>query len=198
MKPFTSRLIALATKIDLAEHHEEFPNPPIMNGGKKEPYYPSIHVSDKDAPIDLPVDGHAIVRYKVTGRSMDERDGKQRHGATIKIHSIEHQPVVPAIERMGKPLSEVNACSSGGSFSARKLHRGMIVFGDPRPRNGEGQFSPVTEGVPSPNAMAAAYGSGTIGKSLVNGVAAGAGAAVGIQGTKLAGRTLLKKIRAKI
>jgi hypothetical protein len=203
------RLTELASKINCAERPYEEVNPPLMNGGKKEPYYPGIHISDRDEPIDLPGEGNAVVKYKISSRSMEERDGKQRHSAHIKIHSIEPQgPPVPAIERMGKALPEGNACSSGGSFSAKggvvefkdalSARSLQILFGDPRPRNTEGQFAPVSEGVPSPHAMAAAYRPGSIGKGLVNGAAAGVGAVAGIQGTRLAGRTLLRKIRGRI
>lgn len=83
-------------------------------------------------------------------------------------------------------------------MKANPLRPGMIAFGDPRPRNNEGEFSPVSEGVPSPHAMAAAYGPGTIAKSLGRGIAAGVGAGVGIGGAKLAGKMLLKKLRARI
>ena len=80
-------------------------------------------------------------------------------------------------------------------MKANPLRPGMIAFGDPRPRNSEGEFSPVSEGVPSPHAMAAAYGPGTIAKGLGRGVAAGVGAGIGIGGTKLAGKMLLKKLK---
>ena len=89
-------------------------------------------------------------------------------------------------------------------MKAFPLRPGMIAFGDPRPRNNEGEFSPISEDVPSPHAMAAAYGTnraggpGSIAQSLGRGVAAGVGAVIGIGGTKLARKMLLSKLKTAI
>jgi hypothetical protein len=82
------RLVELAAKIDLGDRFEGSagccsPCPPERIN------YPRLYVSGKKEPIDIPKKGKAVVDYKVTNRSMNERDGEERHSIDIEVHSIE-------------------------------------------------------------------------------------------------------------
>lgn len=58
----------------------------------KKPYYPSIHIYDKpDSMEDIPEDGTALVKYKVTSRSTNERNGKKRHSLSLDVLSFDPQ-----------------------------------------------------------------------------------------------------------
>lgn len=58
----------------------------------KKPYYPSIYISDKpDSMEDIPEDGTALVKYKVTSRSTNERNGKKRHSLSLDVLSFDPQ-----------------------------------------------------------------------------------------------------------
>src|SRR6266542_34622 len=97
------RLVELAAKIDLGDRFEG-------SAGCCSPCplerinYPRLYVSGKKEPIDIPKKGQAIVDYKVTNRSMNERDGEERHSIDIEVHSIE-----PMEDRDGKRPKEGEA-----------------------------------------------------------------------------------------
>jgi hypothetical protein len=143
--PFISRLVELAAKIDLGNRNDNYGSP-ICGPGKRLIYYPTIYVSGKEQPIDLPEKGKATIEYRVRNRSMNKNEGdKERHSVDIEVHSIEphDEEEKPPVE--GEP--------------AKLLHdlRKFIGF-DNRPRDNMGQFvGDQTDGI-DPNSMAAAYG----------------------------------------
>ncbi len=149
---------------------------------KKKTIYPSLCVYRVSTPLEFPDSGKATIEYKVTSKTTRTRDGKQTHDADIEIHSID--PVmgkkkVPSVRKI-KLLAAIAP--------------GMIQLDD-RPRNGSGQFSPQGDGGPDPHAMRAAYGPGTIAKTV-----AGVGAAAGLGGLAAARggnamRALLSKLK---
>jgi len=87
------RLVALAAKIDLGTKPEgagccspcDVP---------RSPYYPTLYVSGRKQPIDIPEKGKATVEYRVRSRSSNKQgEEDERHSADIEIHSIEaHEP----------------------------------------------------------------------------------------------------------
>jgi hypothetical protein len=53
-------------------------------------YYPSVYISGREKPVDIPDKGKAVIEYRVSGRSMNKRGDEQaRHSTDIEIHSIE-------------------------------------------------------------------------------------------------------------
>jgi hypothetical protein len=71
--------------IDLAEKMSE-PSCPMNDMGK--PYYPSVHLT-KDKEYPFPDEGTMVVKFKVTSRSENERDGKKTYSCTLELRAIE-------------------------------------------------------------------------------------------------------------
>jgi hypothetical protein len=51
-------------------------------------YYPSFHY-DGDKELDIPEEGTMVIKFKRTGRSESERNGKTRYSCSIDVCSIE-------------------------------------------------------------------------------------------------------------
>src|SRR5690348_10029044 len=85
-------------KIDLGEKSSEAP---MAISEAEEPkevqtWYPSIYLHDKEEMPDIPEEGYARVKYKVTSKTISERDDKKRCSMEIEIQEIE-----PEKERSG-------------------------------------------------------------------------------------------------
>lgn len=148
------RLVELAKKIDLGDKPEGLVGCSPCEAPRS-PYYPTLYVSGRKEPIDLPDKGTATVEYRVRSRSSNKNsDQEERHSVDIEVQSIEpHEP-------------EPEAKKQSALFEIRRMRE--IFFGsDPRARNSLGEYtSDAGEGV-DPNQMAAAYGPPEVSQSHV-------------------------------
>ena len=128
---------------------------------KNEPRYPTLWLSDRDEPLDLPDSGKAVVEYDVTRRTIEEVNGKKKHSYTIRIKSIDPET---------KP-------KKGGAV-AGQLAAGGRVTELARTRSSDGTFAPEDAGGADAASFTKAYGPPASRPALRPGmVAAGAGAA---------------------
>jgi hypothetical protein len=147
--------------------------------------YPSFYVSDRPDELDIPMEGQAVIKYKLRSKEMRQNEkGEKKHSASLEIHSID-------------PIKEDKKPKQGERAKLVKFRAeldSIIHFGDPRKRNNLGEFSGA-EGGPDPTAMGITYKSGLI-SSAVGGAA---GAAGGLAVTKgpAAIKSLLSKIKKK-
>jgi len=111
-------------------------------------WYPSLYLRRLKKSIDLPDEGEAKIKFKVTSRETNTRNGETRHSATIDVMSIE----TPDKEEK-KPAAAV-----AKKVNLSALRPGMIRLADSRPRDGNGQYVANETGGADPNSMAAAYG----------------------------------------
>ena len=143
--------------------------------------YPSLYISDKKEPIDLPRSGKATVEYRVRSSSSNtDKDGNTTHSANIEIKSID-------------PIEEANKKKEGMAkilkVQLAANERDVIQFGDPRPRNPLGEFSGA-QGGPNSSAMETTYRQNpgiqpvkAIAEGAIGGIA-GTGAMKGIEALK--------------
>lgn len=88
--PILRRLTELASKIDLGEGRDALGSPVGCCELPPRRWFPSLYISGRKNPIDLPTKGKALVDYRVTGRSMNQRGEEDpRHSMDIAIQSIE-------------------------------------------------------------------------------------------------------------
>ena len=158
----TARLVELAAKMDLGESYGECASFPCEPKSKPEKHYPTIYISGKEKPIDLPESGTATVQYVVRGRSINKRDGKERHSADIEIRTIEpeeekEEKTLPgSAKKVSVKLSRLVPgmieASALGDPMIVGIHRSEIQFGD-RSRNNDGQFVGQETGGIDPHSM---------------------------------------------
>ncbi len=156
----------------------------LSSGEKKKLRFPSLSLYDLDNRLDLPREGTATVKYKVTRRSMNEgEDGKERHSTDIEVHSIDPIEEVKAVKKCEKAKLIPNQIGLSG------LHRKLIQLADPRPRNPLGEFSDQQDG-PSSDAMDITYRKSGLGKVATEGAVAGASGAAGAGALSLVRKAL--------
>jgi hypothetical protein len=56
---------------------------------RKQKTYPSFSIYDRAQPLQIGDEGEARIKYRVTSRSLNERDGRKRHGYDIQVQSID-------------------------------------------------------------------------------------------------------------
>ena len=158
------RVVALAARVnglvqlkaqDLGTTYEERYGCGILAAKERVPskVYPSLDIYAHPSAIDLPEEGKASIDFTVTRRSIDERDGRKRHGYTLKIKSIDPVPE----KKPGKKKLP------GSAKILSALEPRMICLA--RDRNQDGEFASNDGGAVTPDQAAAAYGPGTIARS---------------------------------
>jgi len=127
--------------IDLGTTPEPYKPCEPMSVGKPQTYYPSLYIDNKSTSFkDVPDEGVATIKYRVTSRSSNWRDGKEKHGMNIDVLSINPK----------SKLKELNAI----------LDARLNEF-DSRPRTAEGTFeSQAQTGMPDPISIKRAYQEG--------------------------------------
>jgi hypothetical protein len=106
--------------LDLARRNSDFG--PMEPYDPKKPWYPGISIrNSEDALDDIPEEGTAVVKYKVTRRGYDERNGKKKHDISMDLLSFDPQGVKKAEE---KKKAEGRAVEMGSRFSVlgSRLH----------------------------------------------------------------------------
>lgn len=175
--------------IDLGDSPDECM--PYGGATASKKYFPTLYVSGRKKPLDMPDEGEATVKYRVRSRSMNKYgEDEEKHSADIEIHSID--PIKGGGGKKGK--AKILNIQPDLARLSSKLDS-IINFSDTRPRDTMGQYANQQEGAPNPNDMAKVYS-----RAQRTGIAEGATAAtvggVGAHVGKSAYDSLLTKIRA--
>ena len=192
-RALAQRVIAFASKIDLGRKPMGYCGVacgPTMPQPKV--WYPNLWIEGVEQPINLPDTGKATIEYKVTRRTTTDVDGKQRHEASLEVHSIE-----PAGEGKNGKSQIANGKGSDRAKAVKLsslLAPGLIQFS--RARNTDGEFAPQADETPDPSTMRAAYGPVVRGNKL-GAAKVAAGAAAGLGGTAAAALMLARKLRKR-
>ncbi len=94
-----SAVLVMLKAMDLGHSYEGVSESPSSK------HYPCIYVNDREEPIDLPLSGHAHVKYKLRSKTArQDESGKVRHSADIEIHSMD-----PIIEEKNEPVEGEHA-----------------------------------------------------------------------------------------
>jgi hypothetical protein len=168
------RLVELAQKIDLGDRYEGDSCAPVCSSPNKRINYPTLYVSGKKSPIDIPDKGKATIEYHIRNRSMNKRgDDDESHSVDIEVHSIEPEDTKDKQPKEGEAAKLLHDLRKRTGFAKENRNAGTaktkrifpafvgsseILFDDSRKRNSMGEFvGNETEGI-DPNSMAAAYG----------------------------------------
>lgn len=102
-----SRLLTQFSKLDLGYTYDDsYGCMPSSIGDSKAPkiQYPNLYVNRvKDDVMAVPETGTALVEYKITGRNMNQRDGKKKYGMDVEIRSFDPQAGAKVLAKAGKP-----------------------------------------------------------------------------------------------
>lgn len=116
-------------------------------------YYPSIYLRDSDEDYELPETGKATVEYKVTRKTVETRNGKTKHSATLDILSIDPEVEEKVKAKKGE-VAKMLGIGADRSVRAPVHH---FAYGE-RARGGNGQFIADETGGADPTSMRQAYG----------------------------------------
>ena len=166
--------------LDLAQRNSDFGSCEPYD--PKKPWYPGISIrNSEDALDDIPEEGTAVVKYKVTRRGYDERNGKKKHDISMDLLSFDPQEAKKAEEAKKKAGEAVEMGVKRTGVSALHSFAG-------RPRDGDGQFVANVTGGADPVTMRQAYGDkqpqASASKLLAPGAVAGTLASAGLLGTQ--------------
>ena len=101
-----SRLLTQFEKLDLGYTYDDSYPCLASSGDSKAPkiQYPNLYVNRvKDDVMAVPETGTALVEYKITGRNMNQRDGKKKYGMDVEIRSFDPQAGAKLLAKAGKP-----------------------------------------------------------------------------------------------
>lgn len=162
----------------------------------KKTYYPGIYVSNlKKDPGDIPMEGTATIKYRLTGRRMNEsKPGEPRYGFDLDVLSFD-----PVGKKEGKAVKDKDKNLENGKAVKMEMaaRLGKVTqFGlDPRTRDGQGQFVAAQTGGADPVTMRQAYGNPLLKAGAAAAALGGAGLALGA--TKR-GRGLLGRLKQRL
>jgi hypothetical protein len=101
-----SRLLTQFEKLDLGYTYDDSYGcmPSLSDSKAPKIQYPNLYVNRvKDDVMALPETGTALVEYKITGRNMNQRDGKKKYGMDVEIRSFDPQAGAKVLAKAGKP-----------------------------------------------------------------------------------------------
>lgn len=163
--------------LDLAQRNSDIG--PCAPYDPKKPWYPGLSLYNREDSLDdIPDEGAAIVKYKITNRSSSESNGKKRYSISMDLLSFDPQD---------SKKKDAKKKAAGEAVEMSNAECGMTNFSafSDRPRNGDGQFVGNATGGADPVTMRQAYGDKPErSKLLAPGAVAGTLAAGGLLGTK--------------